>query len=162
LREIEAQVAADGWDQPVRLFALFDTEQLLADQPGLRPTLGDGALAPITSVEQDTPPHDDLADLFAHLAWSESVFGLAVVAERIVIPSASEQQLPANIGRARAMAADDPHAHDVRLAAAVTRAGDRLCLLRWRDYDDDSLLMAGPDLMQQLTELIAASLTEDD
>lgn len=162
LREIEAQVAADGWDQPVRLFAMFDTHRLLVEQPELKASLGDGDLAPITSVEQDVPDHDDLTDLFAHLGWANSVHGVAVVAERIVIPSASERELPADMQRARALAQGDPRAHDLRVAAAATREGDHLCLLRWRDHDDDNLLVVGTNVMTQLTDLLIASLEESD
>ena len=161
LREIELHVAADGWDQPVRLFALVDTQELLEQQPELRATIGSGSDVPLlTSVEQDDlPKHDDLTDLLAQLSWPPSVEGVAVVAERIVLPTDRDIELPSDPDQARSMAIADPHAHDLRVAAAATRAGERFCLLRLREYDDEKTLVAGPDLMIGLTELIHASLT---
>ncbi len=161
LREIEFHVAANGWDQPVRLFALVDTHQLLEQQPDLRATIGGVADVPLlTSVEQENlPKHDDLTDLLAQLSWPPSVEGVAVVAERIVLPADRDTQLPSDPQQARSMAIADPHAHDLRVAAAATRSGDRFCLLRLREYDDDKTLVAGPDLMVGLTDLIHTSLT---
>ena len=37
--EVEAHVAADGWDQPPRLYALVPTAQLVEHEPGLAASL---------------------------------------------------------------------------------------------------------------------------
>src|SRR5690242_6260090 len=56
--EIDAYASGLGWDQPARLFALVDTDQLRAEEPGLAAQLGidNEAEASLTPVEQDELP----------------------------------------------------------------------------------------------------------
>lgn len=161
LREIESFVAEGGWDQPTRLFALVDTHDLLERQPELADSVGqEPQPPPLTSVEQDeVPPHDDLTDLLAQLHWPSPVLGVAVVAERIVLPTDHDLNLPTDPAAARAAAVTDPRRHELRVAAAATRAGEQFCLMRLRQHDDPQAIVASPTLMPQLTDLIAASLS---
>jgi hypothetical protein len=46
----------------------------------------------------------------------------------------------------------------VRIVAAATRDGSTHCALRLRSHDDPSSVMAGADLVPQLTQLLAATL----
>ena len=50
--EVESHVAAEGWDQAPRLFALVPTADLVAREPGLADQLA-GDPASMTPVEQD-------------------------------------------------------------------------------------------------------------
>ena len=95
----------------------------------------------------------------ATLTWPETVHGVAVVAERIVLPADQEQQLPTDPAAARSAAAASGQGHELRVAAAATRSGVQYCLLRLRRYDDDQALLAGENLMAGLTDLLRASLT---
>jgi hypothetical protein len=161
LREIESHVAATGWDQPTRLFALVPTDELLSQEPSLiGDLLDDGPTPSLTSVEQsDLPDHEDLSDLLARLSWPDAVLGIAVVAERIVLPEGADDDLPSDRTQARAAAMRDPRRHEIRIAAASLRDGSRYCLLRLREHDADDSLLAGPELITGLAEMLHQSLT---
>ena len=161
LREIEAHVAGSGWDQPTRLYALVLTEQLLASEPSLADEISEGEEAPLlTSVEQaDLPEHEDLTDLLARLSWPDGVLGLAVVAERIMLPADAEAELPTDREEARQAVMRDPRRHEMRLAAASLRDGSRYCLLRLREHDSNDSVLSGPDLITDLANLLHESLT---
>ena len=64
--DIERHVAASGWDQPPRLFALVRTAALLEREPQLRAGLAPADLVPgaLTAVE----PRGRLADALAAVA----------------------------------------------------------------------------------------------
>jgi hypothetical protein len=161
LREIEAHVAGSGWDQPTRLYALVLTQQLLASEPSLADEVSEGEEAPLlTSVEQaDLPEHEDLTDLLARLSWPDGVLGLAVVAERIMLPADAEAELPTDREEARQAVMRDPRRHEMRLAAASLRDGSRYCLLRLREHDSNDSVLSGPDLITDLADLLHESLT---
>ena len=55
VREVEKHVAADGWDQHPRMFALARTTQLVAPEPALAEALGAEADDPdvMTPIEQE-------------------------------------------------------------------------------------------------------------
>ena len=90
LRDIDRYVAADGWEQPPRLFALV---------------VQDGQ---ISTVEQawDSTGEDLLADLAA-ISWPEDVSGAAVSVQRILEP---DHDVRVTVGALR----DQPHATAVR------------------------------------------------
>ncbi|HVQ17881.1 MAG TPA: hypothetical protein VMT27_02450, partial [Actinomycetes bacterium] len=75
-------------------------------------------------------------------------------------PDAVERELPTDVVEARRIAASDPRRHEVRIAAAAMRDGARFSLLRLRQHDDDDALLAGPDLVAGLAELLMASLSD--
>ena len=82
--ETERYVAAAGWDQPVRLFALVETAALLAAEPASAQQLGrDPGADPadaLSAIEQDgLPPTDPLEDFLGMLAWPPDVAGAAPV-----------------------------------------------------------------------------------
>jgi len=162
LREIERHVTDAGWDQPTRLFALVSTRDLIAREPSLAVDLDTTDTAPeLTSIEQDgLPAHSDLTDLLTGMTWPSTVLGIAVVAERIVLPSDADQELPDDRDEARKLAARDPRRHELRVAAAAMRDGSGFSLLRLRDHDDDAALLAGPQLISGLSGLLSASLLD--
>jgi hypothetical protein len=162
LREIERHVTDAGWDQPTRLFALVSTRDLIDKEPSLAVNLDSTDTAPeLTSVEQDgLPPHSDLTELLTGMTWPSAVLGIAVVAERIVLPSDADHELPDDHEKARELAARDPRRHELRVAAAAMRDGSGFSLLRLRDHDDDAALLAGPQLISGLSGLLSASLLD--
>ncbi|MDV6014575.1 hypothetical protein F8178_19125 [Haloechinothrix sp. LS1_15] len=143
-REVEEFLAAGGWDQPVQLFALVATDELLAKQPDLREQLD--PRNPLTPVAQDQLPESDLAEALAGIVWPDTVHGCALAQEIIVLPPEAEQDLPdsgedadgseagatPDAERLRRAAADHPHRTEARLVAAVTRDGARACVMRLR------------------------------
>jgi len=160
--ELERYVAADGWDQPARLFALVRTQQLLADQPQLAGTLG---IAPdtdvrgtLTTVEQaEVPTEQPLEELLGQMMWPDEVHGTAAAVERLVLPP-SVGELPEDPAEAQRMAETHPDRQEVRMVAGATRSGATYCALRLRTHDDDLAVLEGPDLVPALLELLQATL----
>jgi len=165
--EVERHVAAEGWDAPLRMFALVRTAGALARDPALARRLPPDVVAAadadadhLTAVEQeDLPEVTSLDDLLGRIAWPETVDGVAVVVERSVLPPEAEAAIPDDEGEALAWVQAHPQREDVRLAAAVLRGGARACALRSRRHDADDKVAVGPDLAPGLTSAIAATLT---
>jgi hypothetical protein len=166
VREIEAHVAAGGWDQPARLFALVRTAALVADEPQLAQALGitagpDDGPETLTPVEQDElPAHESLEDLLAGIGWPDAVVGAAIVVERVVLPPEVERELPEDEGAALQVLAEHPDRQEMRLAVAVLRDGSRFCALRLRAHDDAADVVEGEDLVPSLADALAATLED--
>lgn len=164
----EQHVAAAGWDQPPRLFALVRTAALLAREPTLVSTLGRSGLVDVeadpehlTSVEQEgLAPTFSLESLLGSLAWGPQVDGVALCVERIVVPPDAEAGLPADPDAALAHLAGHPSRQDVRILAAVLRTGAQQCALRQRGHNDADAVALGPDLVPGLTAALRASLAD--
>jgi hypothetical protein len=75
--EIEAHVAAAGWDQAARLYALVPTADLLAREPHLADTVGHAGAAPdsLTPIEQETHDHRPLEQVLTSVIWPGEVVG---------------------------------------------------------------------------------------
>jgi hypothetical protein len=138
VREIDRHVAVSGWDQAPRLYALVVTAELVAAEPALAAALGlsaDGADGGLTPVEQEDLPYEgSLADSLARIDWPPSVAGCALVMETLT-------------GDAEG-----------RLTVGVLRSGARAAVLRWRAYDSDADVLAGPDLAPGLADALAMTL----
>lgn len=164
VEEIESYVAADGWDQGARLYALVPTAALLTREPhlvdalGLEPEPTDDSLTPI---EQDTEPASLLEELLATIVWPTEVVGCVVAVERVVLPPEADADLPEDPAEAAAYAAAHPLRQEVRLVAGVTRAGASYCALRMRAHDQAQSVVAGPDLVPGLIELLRTTLEEE-
>ena len=164
--EIERHVATAGWDGPVRLFALVSTGRALASDPGLAGQLpadvveaGRADPHHLTSVEQEElPSADSLEDLLAGLSWPATVDGAAVVVERVVLPPAAEEAMPADADAALAYLMGHPDRQDVRLAVGVLRTGESWCAVRTRAQDSDDAVGGGPDVVPGLVQAVAATL----
>lgn len=160
--EIEEHAAGEGWDRPARLYALVDTAALVAREPALASLMGlDDASAEgsLTPVEQDQlAPDVRLEEVLQTIVWPDDVVGCAAVVERLVLPPGADEQIPEEPAAAEEFARSHPDRQEVRIVAGVTRAGATYCALRLRAHDDPSSVMAGPDVVPQLTQLLAATL----
>lgn len=138
--EVEQHVAREGWDQPLRLFALMRTADVLAAHPDL-------SLVPdmeYTSLEQEIGSQE-IAELLSIIEWDAQVVGAVIAAERIVA------------GLATDTASAPPAGHEVRMVCAVLRDGATASALRYRDYDDPTLVAIGENVVPQLAEALLAS-----
>ena len=162
--EIEAHVAADGWDQPARLYALVDTATLVAQEPALAAAMaidGPGDDGSFTPIEQDgLPPGQVLEDALHTIAWPESVAGCAAVIERLVLPPEIDDEIPEEPTAAELFAREHPDRQEVRMVAGVTRAGASYCALRLRAHDDEQSVVNGTELVPGLLELLHATLND--
>lgn len=153
-REIEEFVAAAGWDQPVQMFALVPTQQLLSAEPDIGDQIDPEST--LTPIAQEELPSEDLAEALARILWPEQVAGCAVVQEILVLPPGAEEQLPADGEKAREAAAEHPERQEARLVAAVLRDGGETCLMRLRTPGEDGEVVQdaslAPNLLSALRE----------
>ena len=139
----ELDLDAKGvWDLPPRLYALSPAAELLTLHPELVPTLSlslEKDPNALTAIEQDeNPTNENVEEFLAGIDWPPSVVGVAIVLERLInVPS-----------------------EDVRISAAVLRDGSHHCAIRIRRYDFDDSVLYGADLVPQLTEALAATLSD--
>lgn len=166
VEEIESHVAADGWDQAARLYALVPTAELLAREPHLAASLGlapDAADDSLTPIEQDTQHADAglLEELLATMVWPAEVVGCVAALERVVLPPEADADLPEDPAEAATYAASHPLRQEVRLVAGVTRTGASYCAVRMRAHDQAQSVVAGPDLVPGLIELLRTTLEEE-
>jgi len=146
VRDVDRHVAGAGWDQPTRLFAVAKTAALLQREPALASQLSGGVGdQPFTTIEQDDlPVADDLDELLGGITWPDSVDGVAISTERVMVsPNPTGQQ----------------SRHELRITMAVLRDGSRCTALRLRAHDDDKSLVIGEDLVTGLGELLLSTLT---
>ncbi len=161
--DTERHVSRSGWDQPVRLFALVPTSELIALEPHLDEGLAthDSIEGALSAVEQDELPQaEGIEDLLAQIAWPEQVSGCALAVERIVVPHAAERDLPDDPDEALRAVADHPDRTDVRLLVAVTRDGAARCLLRQRDHDQDDRVALGEDIAPGLVHALRETFAD--
>lgn len=145
-RDLDIYVAADGWDQPTRLFAISDTRRLLEQEPSLAAQLaGSAADSPWTTIEQEgLPEHSDLDELLRGIGWPPSVDGVAVSAERIMVTP---------------VGADRESQHELRLTMAVLRDGSRCTVLRLKEHDSPETVIVGTELVTGLGDLLMHTLS---
>jgi hypothetical protein len=158
VREIETHVAQFGWDQPPRLFALVDTQDLLAREPDLAVQVD--AAEGLTPVEQELETEQPLEDLLSQIAWPEQVSGCAAVVERLVLPPGADGRVPTDSLDAEEYAREHPERQEIRLVAAALRGGATYCALRLRAHDDEESVLTGDDLVPALLELLRETLEE--
>jgi hypothetical protein len=158
--DTERHVAAAGWDQPPRLFALVRTADLLAREPQLKAQMGPADLAEgaYTAIEQEgLPATSSIETLIGRIAWPDEVDGCAFAVERMVVPPEAERDLPARPEDAVDALAAHPARKDVRLLVAVLRDGGAICLLRQREHDSDDAVATGPDLAPGIVAALRAT-----
>ena len=159
--DTERHVAASGWDQNPRLFALVPTAELLEREPHLRAQmrgsdLAEGALSAIE--QEDLPPTSNLESLLGGIAWPDtrrrgSPRGRA---HRRAAGGRARPPRPHRVGRGRLAA--HPARQDVRLLVAVTRDGQSRCLLRQRANDSDDKVALGDEIAPGLVHALKATL----
>jgi hypothetical protein len=163
--EIEAHIAAGGWDQPARLYALVDTAQLVVREPALASAMGldsSSAQGSLTAIEQDQlSPERPLETVLESIVWPANVAGCAAVVERLVLPPDADADIPEDPSRAEEFAREHPDRQEVRIVAGVTRTGSTYCALRLRAHDDDQSVVGGSDLVPGLLALLGATLEEE-
>lgn len=160
VREVEAHASRAGWDQPAQLFALVETTDLLQREPQLADLLGvDAEDQGLTPVEQETTS-ESLDELLASIVWPAEVAGCAVVVEAMTVPPDAEQ-LPADAEAAAEYAAAHPEREEARIVAGALRSGETFCAIRQRAHDEDDMVLAGPDLVPALLELLHTTLESD-
>jgi hypothetical protein len=163
--EIESHLAAEGWDQPARLYALVDTAELVVHEPALAAALGldepaeQGSLTPVEQDQLD--PGKRLEEVLGTITWPDAVRGCAAVVERLVLPPDADDQLPDDPAAAAEFAREHPDRQEVRIVAGVTRHGASYCAVRSRDNDEDTSVMGGVDLVPGLLQLLRGTLEED-
>ncbi len=163
--EIERHLAADGWDQPARLYALVDTAELVTQEPALAAAMGldaDAERGSLTAVEQEmVDPATPLEQVLESIVWPPTVTGCAVMVERLVLPPGSDDELPDDVEAAQAFAREHPDRQEVRIVAGATRTGSTYCALRLKAHDDDTSVVGGLDLVPGLLNLLGATLDDD-
>lgn len=160
VREVEAHAARAGWDQPAQLFALVETADLLQREPHLAELLGVQAQDQVlTPVEQETTA-ENLEALLASILWPPEVVGCAVVVEALTVPP-DAGEVPADAEAAAEYAAAHPERQEARVVAGALRTGESFCAIRQRAHDEDDMVLAGPDLVPTLLELLHTTLEPD-
>lgn len=167
LVDIGSHVAAGGWDQPPRLYALVSTAELLREEPSLADALGiaggdPGELPGWTPVEQeDFGSGTTLDTALARIAWGPAVGGCALAVERLMLPPAAESDLPAEPTAAQAFAAAHPERQEVRIVVCVLRDGTRDASVRLRSEDRERSTLFGPDLVPALADALHATFDQE-
>lgn len=155
-REVEEFVSASGWNQSPQLFALVDTAELIAREPGLAEQLSPDAT--LTPIAQETLPDVDLDEALGGIAWPDSVTGCALAQEIVVLPSEAEAAViesGQSSAEARRLAAEHPQRKEARLVAAVLRDGAGACVLRVRgDADHPDEIVEHPELAPNLIDAL--------
>ncbi len=160
--EVEGHVHEAGWDQAPSLFALVQTEQLLAAEPQLARTMGlvAGDPASLTPIAQEPLGDGPLDEQLASLVFGAEVLGVVLVHEVLVLPPSAEAALD-GVDDPAAVAAGHPERREVRMSVAVTRGGGSACVLRLRGPGDGpDELVTGPDLAPALAAALLATLEE--
>lgn len=159
--EIEAHVAAGGWNRAPELFALVPTRVVAAEPQGAS-MLGLSAGAQIsdeslTPIAQDALEDKPLDELLAGIEWPSTVTGCALSQEIIVLPPEAERGLSSPDALSEAVA--HPDRREARLVVAVTRAGAMSSVLRLRSNtaEPDDIAF-GADLAPNLTAALRATL----
>lgn len=167
-QETEQHVAADGWDQRERVFALVPTADLVAAEPSLAEALAGAGR--YSSIEQELPEGVELEEYLGRLAWPRSVTGCALAVERLRAAPADEGQTADEAGgtasgdgpddTASEGGADDtaPGTEPVRLVVVATREGERFTLVRFAAHDSDDAVAVGAEVGTDLQAALATTL----
>lgn len=140
--DIDRHLDEAGWDQPLRLYSLVETQDLLAREPQLAASgLGvDAAPGALTPIEQEDLPDVELDELLAGIEWPPAVLGVAVSHEVLTADPNDTHQL----------------ASEIRLTVGVLRDGQRACAIRKRGSSE---VLVGADLAPNLSSALAETLT---
>lgn len=155
--DVDLHLDQAGWDQPVRLYALVETADLLAREPHLAETLGLGVDSPagaLTPVEQDDLPDLPLDELLAGIEWPPEVLGAAIAHEVISLPP--EVDVPDELSDPATWAAEHPLREEIRLTVGVLRDGQRAVAIRRRGSTE---VLVGEDLAPNLAAALAETLS---
>ena len=160
LIELDRHVGRNGWDTPPRLFALVLNDVLAAAEPQLSAELRLRTADPgaLIAIEQDEfVSSGDLTSDLAHLEWPESVYGCALAAVRIFLPSDADTELPADPEAAAAAVAQHPQRQEIRVVVGADRAGNRHGVARLAAQPEE--LLGAQDLVPGLAAALAHTLS---
>lgn len=149
-QETEQHVAADGWDQRERVFALVPTADLVAAEPSLADALAGAGR--YSSIEQELPEGVELEEYLGRLAWPRSVTGCALAVERLRAAPAAEGETADEAGDTA------PGTEPVRLLVVATREGERFTLVRFAAHDSDDAVAVGAEVGTDLQAALATTL----
>ena len=155
--DIDIHLEQAGWDQPLRLYALVETADLLAREPHLADTLGIGVEAmpgALMPVEQEDLPEVALDELLATITWPAEVLGAAVAQEVISLPPDAADEAALDADDPVAWAAGHPDREEIRLTVGVLRDGQRACAVRRRGSPE---VLLGEDLAPHLIAALLAT-----
>jgi hypothetical protein len=158
--EIEAHVAAAGWDRPPTLFALVTGDQVASGDPDIAARLGIRPGTALAPIEQESLPDGPLDEALAGIGWPDEVAGCALSQEVLILPPDAEAAVAPDA--APDAAATHPDRREARLVAAVLRDGTSAVVLRLRSStggDEDDLL-TGPDLAPNLVAALLETLRD--
>jgi hypothetical protein len=158
--DIDSHLEHAGWDQPMRLYALVETADLLAREPHLAETLGLGVEAPpgaLMPVEQEDLPDLPLDELLATITWPPEVLGAAVSQEVISLPPEAETEAVEDAEDPISWAGAHPEREDIRLTVGVLRDGQRGCAIRRRGGAE---ILLGEDLAPHLAAALVATFED--
>ena len=144
--DIDVHLNQAGWDQPLRLYALVETADLIAHQPHLAEVLGLGLEAlpgQLTPIEQEDLPEVELDELLSTIMWPDDVLGVALSQEVLTAPPDAKDDQP----------------EEIRLTVGVLRDGQRACAIRKRGDSDGkrSDVLIGADLVPNLGDALAGT-----
>lgn len=160
--EIEAHLAAAGWDQPPALFALVPTTLVAADPSGaaMLDLPADAVIGPdsLTPVAQDDLPDQPLDEALSAIEWPSAVAGCALSQEIVILPPGAEDELSGSDPVSDAAA--HPDRREARLVVSVLRDGAMATVLRIRatTVDERDDIAFGADLAPNLTAALRATL----
>nr|WP_155998611.1 PPA1309 family protein [Streptomonospora sp. PA3] len=164
--ELERHAAGQGWDQPVRIYALVPTTDLVQREPALAEMLGltgDVDADDLIPVEQEPLPESvPLEEALGRMAWPEAVAGCAMVMERLVVKGSDATLEPPKDADPGDWAQNQDGSEEVRMVAGVLRDGSRHSALRMRSHDSEDEVLNGQDLVPGLTSALALTLEDDD
>ncbi len=163
--ELEKHVAQAGWDAPIRLFALINTQSALAKNPKIATELPSETVAKakndphlLFSVEQENLPSAESIDEFlGQIMWPDEVDGAALCIERIALPPDAEAELPASEPEAILAINNHPQRQEIRILVAVLRNGEAWNVIRMKNYDTDDMVLSDSTLAPELTRALNAT-----
>ena len=161
VREVEAHAARSGWDQPAQLFALVETADLVEREPHLAEVLGveragggphPGRAGDHLGEPRGAAVHDPVAARGGRLCRGAGGDDGA---------ARTPSDVPDDAEAAAEYAASHPQREEARIVAGSLRSGESFCAIRQRAHDDDDMVLAGPDLVPALLELLQTTLQPD-
>lgn len=163
LIDLEHHVAEQGWDQPARLFALVETDALVAAEPtlaqqlGLRTTAEGAPPGALTAIEQEGfHTGEGLTEVMAQISWPETVTGCALALERNFLPARFEADIPDGIDEAERFVVNHPDRQELRVVAGSLREGEGYAVARLRSEPDE--LLGGRELVPGVVAACATTL----
>lgn len=152
--ETEIHVASAGWGQQPRLFSLANNGALFKRQPALKSLLGDLDPSEFSAIEQDVEvTNKTLEKVLGTTAWPSDVDGVALVVERVIIPT---EDAPSSFGSSAGPRQGEKE--DVRLVVAALRNGEIITLVRRKKEDSDDKVAIGTNIAPGLVEALKATL----